>query len=282
MKNQGLLQVVGTPIGNLADMSERGRQALAEAELVACEDTRRCGQLYRLLGLAAPKMVSCYKENEGQKAGQIVAALKAGQRVVLVSDGGMPGVSDPGAAVVAAVRAVGVRVEVIPGPSAVVTAVAGSGFEGGFVFVGFPERKTAALAKQLADLKHGMLTLVFYESPQRVAATVAAMREVWGNREAWLARELTKMHEEWIGPDLAEIAEELERRGEVKGECVLVVRGGDGVVEEVEVADREIVAQLKAGGSVKDVAAWLADISGMSKKEAYARVQGLKAMGVRL
>lgn len=246
------------------------------ADLVACEDTRRCGQLYRLLGLMAPKMVSVYKENEGARVAGIVKELVAGKTVVLVSDGGMPGISDPGARLVAAVRAAGVRVEVIPGPSAVVAAVAGSGFEGGFVFAGFPERKEAALRRQVGEMRREERMLVFYESPQRVAATVGVLLEILGNRGAWLARELTKMHEEWVGPDLVELDAELTRRGDVKGECVLVIQGASGEVEEVEIGDKEIVAKLKAGGSVKDVAGWLADVSGVSKKEAYARVQGLK------
>jgi 16S rRNA (cytidine1402-2'-O)-methyltransferase len=280
MKNQalqsGLLQVVGTPIGNLSDISERAKKALAGADLVACEDTRRCGQLYRLLGITTPKMVSFYKENEGVKAAGIVKALLDGKTVVLVSDGGMPGVSDPGAGLVLAARKALVRVEVIPGASAVVTAVAGSGFEGGFVFVGFPERKEKALKAQLDGLKNQVLTLVFYESPQRVEATVDAMLEVWGNREAWLARELTKMHEEWLGQGLAEISAELKARGGVKGECVLVVKGGDGRGEAVAIDDKTILAKLKGGMSARDVSVWVAEAEGVSKKVSYARVLGLK------
>lgn len=279
MKNQvdtGILRIVGTPIGNLGDMSERARQALAEAEVIACEDTRRSGQLLRLLGIKAPKMISFYKENEGFKTAGVVDLVKQGKNVALVSDGGMPGVSDPGAVLVAAARKAGLRVEVIPGPSAVVTAVAGCGFDGGFVFIGFAERKAKALKAQLQALVHETRMLVFYESPQRVHATVEIMAEVFGTeREAWLARELTKMHEEWIGPDLGGIASQIDGR-DIKGECVLVVKGGDGVVESASVDDAEIVKKLKAGGSVKDVAAWVVEIEGVSKKDAYARVQELK------
>lgn len=277
----GMLQVVGTPIGNLADMTPRASEALGKADLIACEDTRRTGQLLRLLGVKASKMVSCYKENEGARLAQIVAEVAAGKRVVLVSDGGMPGISDPGAKVVAAVRAAGLRVEVIPGPSAVATAVAGSGFEGGFVFAGFPERKDKALRAQLAGLAAEERTLVFYESPQRVEATVAVALEIWGNRAAWLARELTKLHEEWLGANLADILAELKARGGVKGECVLVVAGraqepGDkGTGHQVE--EGAIVARLRSGESVKAVAAWVAEVEGGSKSEAYGRVQSVKA-----
>lgn len=276
MKDQGLLQVVGTPIGNLADISERAKLALAGADLVACEDTRRCGQLYRLLGLATPKMVSCYKENELARCAQIVAELRQGKTVVLVSDGGMPGISDPGAKLVAAVRRALVRVEVIPGPSAVATAVAGTGFEGGFVFVGFPERKAVALGKQVESLRREVRHLAFYESPNRVEATVEALLAGLGNRQAWLARELTKMHEEWIGPDLQSIFIQLQARGEVRGECVLVVHGAGEVIDSIEISDDDLLARLAAGEGVKDVAAWLAEMAGVSKKEAYGRVQALK------
>jgi len=271
------LQVVGTPLGNLGDMSPRAREALEKADMVACEDTRRCGQLYRLLGLKAPRMVSCYKENEQARLVQVVGEVQAGKRVVLVSDGGMPGISDPGAKVVAAVRAAGLRVEVIPGPSAVATAVAGSGFEGGFVFVGFPERKDKALRAQLAALAAEARMLVFYESPQRVEATVGVAQEVLGNRPAWLAREMTKLHEEWLGPDLATLSEDLKARGGVKGECVLVIQGATaGDAPRAHVDDAAIVARLKARENVKTLAAWVADVENIAKTEAYGRVQALK------
>lgn len=274
----GVLQVVGTPIGNLADMSPRASEALEKADVIACEDTRRTGQLLRLLGLKAPKMVSCYKENETARMAQVVADIAAGRRVVLVSDGGMPGISDPGAKVVAAVRAAGLRVEVIPGPSAVATAVAGSGFDGGFVFAGFPERKEKALRSQLAGLAAEERTLVFYESPQRIEATVALALEVWGNRPAWLARELTKLHEEWLGPDLASVLQEITARGGVKGECVLVVKGQEpgakGSGNQVE--DGVILRRLESGEAVKAVAGWVAEVEGASKSAAYTRVQALK------
>jgi len=275
----GVLQVVGTPLGNLADLSPRATAALAGADVVACEDTRRCGQLYRLLGLKAPRMVSCYKENEKARLTALVAEIAAGKRVVLVSDGGMPGISDPGAQVVAAVRAAGRRVEVIPGPSAVATAVAGSGFEGGFVFVGFPERKDKALREQLAGLRAEVRMLVFYESPQRVAATVAVALEVLGNRPAWLARELTKLHEEWLGPDLATLSADLAARGGVKGECVLVIRGEEAGAKDVNapaVTDDALRASLAGGESVKALAGWVAEVEGVTKRAAYARVQALK------
>jgi|GEM_PF-2051329 len=276
----GVLRVVGVPIGNLGDVSERVRQALGTATLVACEDTRRCGQLYKLLGLKAPKLVSFHKENERAKVAQLAEAVAGGQDVVLVSDSGMPGISDPGAVLVAAVRAKNCAVEVVPGPSAVALAVSGSGFEGPFVFLGFLDRKAAARRAQLQRVAGLGMTVVLYESPNRVAATLGEVQAVMGNRPAWLARELTKLHEEWLGPDVATIAAEVEARGGVKGECVIVVDGRDsepGVRDLGQaVANDEIRARLAAGGSVKDVAAWVASVEGCAKGAAYARVQSVK------
>lgn len=221
----GLLRVVGTPIGNLADVSPRVMEALKEAELVACEDTRRCGQLYHLLAIKPPRLVSYYKENERGRVEGLIEEMLAGKTVVLVSDSGMPGVSDPGAVLVAAAREAGIRVEVVPGPSAVVCAVAGSGFEGGFTFAGFIPRKGKERRAWMERFSGSQEMVVLFESPFRVKETVGDILKAWGNREARLARELTKMHEEWMGPDLEGILELLQQRGGVKGECVLVIRG---------------------------------------------------------
>lgn len=221
----GLLRVVGTPIGNLSDISERVIAALRDADVVACEDTRRCGQLYHLMAIKPPKMVSYYKDNERARVEVLVGEMQAGKTVVLVSDSGMPGVSDPGAVLVAAAREAGVKVEVVPGPSAVVAAVAGSGFAGGFVFAGFLPRKGKERKAWMHRYGESADMVVIYESPYRVKETTGDILEAWGNRRAWLARELTKMHEEWIGPDVETIHDELVRRKSVKGECVLVIAG---------------------------------------------------------
>lgn len=221
----GLLQVVGVPIGNLADMAPRAVEALREAEVIVCEDTRRTGQLLQLMAIGKRPLVSNHKDNERRQVEKLVGQLKNGVRMVLVSDSGMPGMSDPGMPLVAGARAAGVRVEVIPGPCAAVVAVAGSGFEGGFVLAGFPPRKGKERKLWLSRFGGQMETVVAYESPFRVKDLVKDMLLGWGNREGWLARELTKMHEEWLGPDLQMIAEQLALRDGVKGECVLVVRG---------------------------------------------------------
>jgi 16S rRNA (cytidine1402-2'-O)-methyltransferase len=220
-----MLTVIGTPIGNLGDLSPRVKAALEAADVVAAEDTRRAGTLLAGLGIRAPRLLSYYKDNEKGRVPQLVREMGEGVRVALISDSGMPGIADPGAALVAAARAAGIRVEVIPGPSAVSVAVAGSGFTGGYLFAGFLPRKGKERKLLLARLAASPETVVIYESPFRVKDTAADLLEAWGDRPAYLARELTKLHEEWLGPDLAAISAELGRRAGVKGECVFVVRG---------------------------------------------------------
>lgn len=268
----GVLRVVGVPIGNLGDVSARASAALGGADIIACEDTRRTGQLLQLLGIKAPRLVSCHKDNEQARAEELVASLRAGQQVALVSDSGMPGISDPGARLVAAVRAAGLKVEVLPGPNAAAVAVAGSGIEGPFVFLGFLPRGGKGRRDLLARVGRYPETVVLYEAPGRVAATAADLLEAWGNRPAWLARELTKLHEEWVGPDLQNISAALAGR-ELKGECVLVIGGaGENPVEAVVVTDGEILSRLESGEKTKAVAAWLASVAGLSQRAAYQRV----------
>jgi 16S rRNA (cytidine1402-2'-O)-methyltransferase len=228
-ETSGMLHVVGTPIGNLGDLSPRVEQALRQAQLLACEDTRRTGLLLQKLGVphrtaGGPTLVSYHEHNEAGRTAELVRALQAGQQVVLVSDSGLPGISDPGARLVAAARAAGVGVTVIPGPCAALVALVGTGLAGTFSFVGFLPRKlgarTAVLAGLLARNEHGVL----YESPQRVVKTLHELAALAPTRTVWLARELTKMHEEWVHGTPQALAEQLQKRaGGVKGECVLVV-----------------------------------------------------------
>lgn len=225
----GVLHVVGTPIGNLGDISPRVEQALRQAQLLACEDTRRTGLLLQKLGVphrtaGGPTLVSYHEHNEAGRTAELVRALQAGQQVVLVSDSGLPGISDPGARLVAAARAAGMAVTVIPGPCAALVALVGTGLAGAFSFVGFLPRKlgarTAVLEAMLARNEHGVL----YESPQRVVKTLQELAALAPTRTVWLARELTKMHEEWLSDTPQALAEQLHARaGGVKGECVLVV-----------------------------------------------------------
>lgn len=281
MKQLGKLVVVATPIGNLDDMAPRAREALEGADIIAAEDTRRTGQLLTLLGVGSKRLVSCFKDNEQARLEDFAGFWKAGQTVALVSDSGSPAISDPGARVVAAAREMGVAVEVLPGPCAAILAVAGSGLNvlhgGAFVMQGFLPRKAGERVKLLARLAKYPEALVFYESPNRIVETLEEMEGVFGNRAAWMARELTKMHEEWLGSDLGAIRAVLETREAVKGEITLVVAGAGESEAAGEVSDEEIRERLAAGEGTRAVADWVAEVTGTNRREAYARVCGLKA-----
>jgi 16S rRNA (cytidine1402-2'-O)-methyltransferase len=226
----GTLFVVSTPIGNLEDLSPRARRTLAEADLVACEDTRRTGLLLSRLGIRRP-LISLHEHNEKQRVPRILSALEEGSRVALVSDAGTPLLSDPGFLLVREAAARGFAVEAVPGPSALLAALVASGLPPlPFTFAGFPPHKSGrrrAFFTALSPLGH---TLVVYESPHRILATLGAALEALGDRPAALARELTKVHEEVLRGPLSAILAELSARAAIKGELVLMIgpmpRGG--------------------------------------------------------
>ncbi|HEX6202003.1 MAG TPA: 16S rRNA (cytidine(1402)-2'-O)-methyltransferase [Thermoanaerobaculia bacterium] len=219
----GKLLVVATPIGNLDDLSPRARDALAAADLVACEDTRHTGRLLAHLGLDKP-LVSLHEHNERQRLPRLLADLDDGRTIALVSDAGTPLVSDPGYLLVREAAARGVRVEPLPGPSALLAALVASALPPHpFTFAGFPPPKPGKrrnFYRRWAALDH---TLVFYESPHRLLPSLADARAELGDRPAAVCRELTKLHEEVLRGRLSEIEAELATRPAVKGEIVLVV-----------------------------------------------------------
>ena len=220
----GRLLVVSTPIGNLGDLSPRAREALATADLVACEDTRHTGMLLARLGAGKGRLVSLHEHNERQRVPGLLQALADGQTVALVSDAGTPLLSDPGFLFVREAAAAGVVVEAIPGPSALLAALVVSGLPPlPFTFAGFPPQKAGkrrTFYRRLAALGH---TLVVYESPHRLAKSLADAAAELGARPAAVARELTKLHEEVLRGTLPELAAAVASRGAVKGEAVLVV-----------------------------------------------------------
>ncbi|MDX1503729.1 MAG: 16S rRNA (cytidine(1402)-2'-O)-methyltransferase [Thermoanaerobaculia bacterium] len=222
----GRLTVVATPIGNLDDLSPRLRRALEEADLVACEDTRRTGRLLAHLGLKK-RLVSLHEHNERQRLPGLIAALEQGSRVALASDAGTPLISDPGYLLVREAIAAGLPVEAVPGPSAPLTALVLSGLPPyPHTFVGFPPRKPGkrrAFLARYAELDH---TLILFESPHRIAATLDDLLATLGDRPAALCRELTKLHEEVIRGTLTEIRAAVGERERVKGELTLVVGPG--------------------------------------------------------
>lgn len=229
----GRLRIVATPIGNLADLSPRARDALLSADLVACEDTRRTGRLYQNLGAAGasarPPLLPLHDHNEDRQIGRVLQTLEEGGAVTLVSDAGTPLVSDPGYRLVRAAVRQGVAVEALPGPSAILTALVVSGLPPyPFTFLGFPPRKKGRRRRFFgshAELPH---TLVFFESPRRAAASLADAADAFGpDRDAAMARELTKLHEEVLRGTLGELAAEIGERPGLRGEVTVVVGGSD-------------------------------------------------------
>jgi 16S rRNA (cytidine1402-2'-O)-methyltransferase len=224
-RGAGRLLVVATPIGNLEDLSPRARRAFEEADLVACEDTRRTGLLLSRLGVKRP-LVSLHEHNERQRLPRLLAALEGGGTVALVSDAGTPLVSDPGYLLVREALSRGIRVEPVPGPSALLAVLVVSGLPPHPVtFCGFPPPKRGkrrAFYERFATLDH---TLVVFESPHRLVASLADALEVLGDRPAAVGRELTKLHEEVVRGPLSEVLAELESRGGLKGECAVVLGG---------------------------------------------------------
>ncbi len=227
----GRLRIVATPIGNLADLSPRARDALLSADLVACEDTRRTGRLFQNLGAAGPSarppLLPLHDHNEDRQIGRVLRTLEEGGAVTLVSDAGTPLVSDPGYRLVRAAVRQGLAVEALPGPSAILTALVVSGLPPyPFTFLGFPPRKKGRRRRFFgshAALPH---TLVFFESPRRAAASLADAAGAFGtDRDAALARELTKLHEEVLRGTLGEVAAQVAGRAKLRGEVTVVVGG---------------------------------------------------------
>ena len=268
----GTLHVVATPLGNLEDITLRAIRVLREVSLIACEDTRRTAVLLRAHGITTAA-TSYFEHNERWKGERILAALRAGRDVALVSDAGTPGVSDPGFRLVRDARAAGIPVVPVPGPSAAVAALSVSGLPTDrFLFVGFLPAKSAARRKALEDLAAVRETLVFYESPVRVVAALTDMAEILGDREGFLCREATKLHEEYVRGSLTELREILAARGSVKGEVVLVVSGASAlpaVSEPVEVLFARLVSEgLTRREAVKETARLL----GLPARDVYRRV----------
>lgn len=222
-----MLHVIATPIGNLGDLSPRALEAFRSATLIACEDTRRTWQLLTHFEIPRPDMVSYRQGNEERITERIVAAVRAGQEVALCSDGGYPGISDPGYRLIRTCAQEGVPYDVIPGASAVNVALLMSGLStSSFTFRGFPPRGPGALRNWFAEDKDREHTLVCYESPFRIGPTLAAAYEVLGDREAAVCIELTKLHERVSRGYLSDLAREFADK-KVKGEVALVIAGNN-------------------------------------------------------
>jgi 16S rRNA (cytidine1402-2'-O)-methyltransferase len=279
----GTLYLVATPIGNLEDITRRALRVLGEVSLVACEDTRRTRSLLEHFRLKTPTQ-SFHEHNEHARAEELLARLGRGESIALVSDAGTPAISDPGFTLVRACAEAGFRVVPVPGAAAFVAALVGSGLPTDeFYFGGFLPARAQARRARLAQLRELPVTLVFYEAPHRIAQTLADAREVLGERRAALARELTKIHEEFARGTLTELRERFAAEGAARGEFVLVV-------------DREVIGEESAGenvaaeGIAERVAAFEAEgldqraalkraarELGMSRDEAYRRLVEARA-----
>ncbi len=268
----GTLFVVATPIGNLADLSARAGQVLADASLVAAEDTRRTGQLLTSLGLSK-RLLSFHEHNETQRVEEIIAALLDGQNVALVSDAGTPLISDPGYRLLAAVGAAGLRASPIPGPSAILAALSVAGLATDrFRFEGFLPARSAARRQRLSALANVPDTLIFFESVHRIDASLADCAEVLGaGRQAALARELTKRHETIYRGDLATVrVARAADSGGGRGEFTLVVAGNHDPAAGPEAAEiQRVLALLSAELPPGKAAALTARITGARRAEVY-------------
>lgn len=271
----GRLFVVATPLGNLEDITLRALRILREASLVACEDTRRTATLLRSHGIRT-RTTSYFEHNERWKGERILDELRAGRNVALVSDAGTPGISDPGFRLVRDARAEGIPVEPVPGPSAAIAALSVSGIPSQrFLFVGFLPSRGGARRKALAELAAETATLVFYESPLRAVAALEDMAAALGEREAFLCREATKLHEEYRRGRISELRDALAGRESVRGEIVLVVSGAAGAVADATETPEALFARLTAEGrsrreAVKEVARRLE----LPAREVYRRTLG--------
>ena len=269
----GTLFVVGTPIGNLGDMAQRARETLAAVDLIAAEDTRRTGRLLAHLELTDRPMLSFFEGNERERTDRVLARLREGSSVALVTDGGMPTISDPGFRLVRACAAEEIDVRVIPGPSAVIAALAISGLPTDrFVFEGFLPRKAGERRRRLEELAAEPRTIVVFESPKRVGALLADALEVLGDRAAAVARELTKLHEETIRGTLAELSARIGD-DDLKGEVVVVIAGVHaGTAPDLEELVAEARAAVAAGTSARDAARDVGDRHGVSANRIYRRL----------
>ena len=275
-KPPGRLQVVATPIGNMGDVSARARQALESAGAVAAEDTRHTGALLQALGIARP-LLSLHAHNETKRVPEIIARLTAGETIALVSDAGTPLLSDPGYELVRAAAEAGIAVEAIPGPSAITTALAVAGLPvSRFCFEGFLPSRERERRAHLAQVADEPRTLVFFEAPHRITATLADLAAELGNdRRAVVARELTKAHETIYRGTLGELAEKsLKEDNFTRGEITVVVAGADHAASGVDTALlRRAVDLLSKELSPSRAAAIAAQLTGATRSEAYSLLQ---------
>ncbi len=272
----GALVLIATPIGNLGDLSSRAAEELATASLICCEDTRRTGRLLAHLGLTGRRLRRVDDHTEAAEVDDVAARIGAGQRVALVSDAGTPGISDPGARLVAGVIAAGHPVTVVPGPVAAVAALVASGaVTDRFVFEGFLPREGRERRRRLAEIATESRTVVLYESPKRIGSMLEALIEVCGgDRRATIAREITKLHEEFVRGSLAELSDWAATPP--KGEIVVVIEGAPAMPDATdEVIVAALTTELAGGASRRDATAAVAEMLGVGHRRTYELAIGI-------
>ena len=278
---RGTLYVVGTPIGNLDDLSPRAVHVFAESELVACEDTRRTATILARHGLST-RMISYHKFNEARRLPEILRRLDRGERIALATDGGTPGISDPGALLVHAARRAGHRIIPVPGPSAVTALLSVAGLRTAtFTFIGFPPHRKGERRRALEALRAEPRPLLFFESPQRLVATLGDVIEILGDRDAVLGREMTKIHEEFHAGPLSSIRAALSGL-RVRGEVAFLVAGpGEDAPPAVAVVSaagtgpaespaRRVRRLMESGVGRKEAMRRVARETGMSRRDVYS------------
>ncbi len=263
----GKLYIVATPIGNLKDISARAKKTLSTVSMIAAEDTRRTKKLLSATGIS--KKTLSYREQVREKASaRIIRELKEGGDVALVTDAGTPGLSDPGYFLVREAARKDITVVPIPGPSALAAAISASGMSlDRFVFEGFLPTRSSARRRRLEELGGTGYPLAIYESPRRLLATLSDIEEAIGNRYVVVARELTKIHEEFIRGSVREVADKL-MKGDIKGEVTLLVEGGDARPVSLEL-DEAVSEMRSAGLSASKTASILADLTGEPRRKIY-------------
>ena len=272
MTRAGTLSIVATPIGNLGDFSPRAAAVLAAADIIACEDTRVTKKLLRLTGTSVSGKIVSYHDHNGEKMRPyLIERISQGDHVALVSDAGTPLISDPGYKLIAACRGHGLRVTTTPGPSAAVAALTISGLPSDrFLFAGFVPTALKARKKQFAELASLSATSIWFDTPSRLARSLSDMASVFGNRQACVAREITKLHEEALHGSLGGLAAELQARPPMKGEVVIVVAGRN--IEDTLIDDDALAAMLRAemdGQRLRDAVAAVVAATGVAKNRVY-------------
>ena len=268
--SSGILYVVATPIGNLEDISRRAGRILGEVDLIACEDTRHTRKLLSHLGLKTP-LTSYYREKERLKTPVLLAKLQDGQSIALVSDAGTPAISDPGSVLVAEARKTGIRIISIPGPSALIAAISAAGLkEGSFYFGGFPPARKTERRKYFTRLATIPCPLVFYEAPHRIARTINDGLAVFGDRQALLFKELTKIHEHSFAGHLSELVGMTENG--IKGELVLIIHGPEesGGKRPDNLAELLLWYRKQPEMTLKEAVRRISDDLNLSRNQVYA------------